>query len=184
VDVLISDHVADLRAPTPSAAIEMILPDQNEILILLDTYIDQMTQGFAQRIRQKEQHLYHLEMLLFQSAPLKKLEALENTFGRLHVEYTRVMKYLLIQKSYLPARIKEQFGETEYLYIQQQQALLGSMEKMIKMNDPRHQYKQGWARLFKEKHLVTLKEIEVEDRFILEDATVIMEAVCLNKKEI
>jgi len=36
VDTLISDFVADLRAPTPSAAMEMILPDISEIRYMLD----------------------------------------------------------------------------------------------------------------------------------------------------
>lgn len=36
VDTMISDFVADLRAPTPSAAMEMILPDSQEWLMRLD----------------------------------------------------------------------------------------------------------------------------------------------------
>jgi exodeoxyribonuclease VII large subunit len=37
IDVTISDQVADLRAPTPSAAGEMVVPDQREVVTLLQT---------------------------------------------------------------------------------------------------------------------------------------------------
>jgi len=50
VDFTISDFVADLRAPTPSAAIEMTLPDQNEIKAYLSQYVDRMHQTFLKRI--------------------------------------------------------------------------------------------------------------------------------------
>ncbi|WP_300899841.1 exodeoxyribonuclease VII large subunit, partial [uncultured Helicobacter sp.] len=36
IDTFISDFVADIRAPTPSAAMEILLPDKNEYLRLLD----------------------------------------------------------------------------------------------------------------------------------------------------
>jgi exodeoxyribonuclease VII large subunit len=32
IDWVISDYVADMRAPTPSAAMQMLLPDQNEFI--------------------------------------------------------------------------------------------------------------------------------------------------------
>lgn len=38
IDFTISDFVADLRAPTPSAAAEMIFPDKNELLRNLNDY--------------------------------------------------------------------------------------------------------------------------------------------------
>jgi exonuclease VII large subunit len=162
----------------------MILPDQNELLMLLETYTERLGEGFAQRVRQKEQQLRHMETLLSQSSPFRKLEEVENTFDRLSSEYERTIQYLLIQKGYLPSRLKDQFKEAEHLCIYRKQVQLENIEKTIKMYDPRQQHKQGWARLFKGKHLVTLKELKVEDRFILEDALVIMEAVCLSKKEI
>ncbi|MEJ2437275.1 MAG: exodeoxyribonuclease VII large subunit, partial [Sulfurovaceae bacterium] len=40
VDVMISDYVADLRAPTPSAAMEMILPSKEDVAISLDERFD------------------------------------------------------------------------------------------------------------------------------------------------
>lgn len=43
VDVTIADLVADVRAPTPSAAAEMVLPDQAEMHAALDTRRAQLT---------------------------------------------------------------------------------------------------------------------------------------------
>ncbi len=60
IDWVISDFVSDLRAPTPSAAMEMILPDTNELYMFLDSLQTQLLQTVSQKIFNKRQELNHL----------------------------------------------------------------------------------------------------------------------------
>jgi len=93
VDVLISDFVADLRAPTPSAAIEMILPDSQEILYTLDELIQRYRQHIEQKVHQSTQTLKHLEEILLRSSPFRRLGESHLEFKRLEEEFKRVMHY-------------------------------------------------------------------------------------------
>lgn len=62
VDFSISDFVADLRAPTPSAAAELISPDQHTLkqnLAALRNRLQQRSTYHLQRLSQKLDHLAH-----------------------------------------------------------------------------------------------------------------------------
>jgi len=62
IDFSISDFVADLRAPTPSAAAELISPDQQALrqqVSLLRSRLEQHARSLLQQFSQKLDHLAH-----------------------------------------------------------------------------------------------------------------------------
>ncbi len=57
VDVTISDWVADVRAPTPSAAAELVVPDQATLRTTLDNTTNYLPQLLRKRVRQVKTQL-------------------------------------------------------------------------------------------------------------------------------
>jgi exodeoxyribonuclease VII large subunit len=62
IDVTLSDLVADLRAPTPSAAAEMVVAAKNEFVARIDTLADRLAAGADRRVQAGFQALQRLEV--------------------------------------------------------------------------------------------------------------------------
>lgn len=73
VDFTIADFVADVRAPTPSAAAELITPDQDEVRSVIAGYQSELTSIVADRIRQARLHIQANERALQHLSPRVKL---------------------------------------------------------------------------------------------------------------
>ena len=69
-DTTIADFVSDIRAPTPSGAAEIVTPDQNELLKLLETLIERIENETNQYINSKSQSMDWLSKRLSQSSPI------------------------------------------------------------------------------------------------------------------
>jgi exodeoxyribonuclease VII large subunit len=61
IDYTIADFVADLRAPTPTAAAQMVVPDKAEIRARLTTLMARMTRAIAQLIDGKREEIDRVE---------------------------------------------------------------------------------------------------------------------------
>ena len=72
-DYTISDMVADHRAPTPSAAIEHIVPDQDELFAQLDSYDARLRTTIQNQLNSHETRIQELQTRL---APAQRKDAI------------------------------------------------------------------------------------------------------------
>ena len=74
-DFTIADFVADCRAPTPSAAAELAVPDTRELLFQLDGTLDRLTQLTDDACAARAQTVQSYAQRLHAASPLRTLDA-------------------------------------------------------------------------------------------------------------
>jgi exodeoxyribonuclease VII large subunit len=73
-DYTIADFVADLRAPTPSAAAELVVPDQQVLRATIQQHRQDLSQLTIQRLARSRREAEQARMLLSRSSPLMLID--------------------------------------------------------------------------------------------------------------
>ncbi|MBT8348378.1 MAG: exodeoxyribonuclease VII large subunit [Sulfurovum sp.] len=181
VDVMISDYVSDLRAPTPSAAMEMILPDSREILYTLAEISERFTYTIKQKLQHLVRELKHTEEIVLRSSPSRQLKETQMKFIRLEDELQRVIAYKLERFSSSLPEMYKNYRQNMVFILEQKSQYLEYIDKKLKMNDPKLQCRKGWAQTSIEGTTIELSAIKINQKFIIEDASTQIEALCLSK---
>jgi len=145
IDFALSDFVADIRAATPSNAIELALPDKTELLITLDTILDSLHEALKNKLFKKSQELSHIKELFKESSYLQKL----------------------YNQKEIVKNLKENLYNNIEFKLSQKKALLKNLIETYSQIDPSKHDKKGFAQILKDGKKVDLEELRVDDEFEL-----------------
>lgn len=161
IDITISDYVADLRAPTPTAAAELAVPDINTIITYLDTATSRSYNALNNIISVNYKKLDNIKNSYILSKPLSmyeiKEQKLDNLIDNLDKAITKTIdsvkvKLFTIKNSYI-------LNNPDMLYKYSGQKLNHIISKLEVLN-PLNTLNRGYAIVKKDnKVLSSIKNI-------------------------
>ena len=96
-DFTIADMVADLRAPTPSAAAELAVPEKEALLSTLAVLTDDLTNALIHGISHKRLQLSVLQQRLAAASPAQRQERMKAAVAALEVRMENAMQTTLLK---------------------------------------------------------------------------------------
>jgi len=146
VDFLISDFVADVRAATPSNAMEIALPDINEHRMYLDSLQEQLQSRLKNIISQKENELKNIYRHFEQNS-------LESKF-----------RFINEQISILKSNYKNYLSQ---IFNTKQNSLI-LLNEAYKNNHPNKKSLKGYAQISINNKIIELEDVKVNDTITLQ----------------
>ena len=161
-DFVISDFVADVRASTPSNAIEISTPNINDLRQYTDSIVNDFNQKFKTIFFQKEQLLKHIKSSFEQHSLSKRFELVRSSIDQLKQHLQRSFTQVIKIKSDDLNRLKNSF----------------------ELNHPSKKDKAGFVQLTKNKKVISIESLKIKDTIQLESSTTLIRCEVLDKKVI
>ena len=150
IDFALTDFVADVRAPTPSAAAELVSPDQSHLLERISRLRSALIQAQRARMQQVAPKLINLSQRLLALHPKRRLEQQQQRLDELQLRLTASIKRNVLsaqqQQQYLDKSLR-QLSPGKVLT--QQKQYISQLEQRLKQAQQQQlkQHKQRLAQL-------------------------------------
>ncbi|XQW84319.1 exodeoxyribonuclease VII large subunit [Thalassotalea piscium] len=105
IDTTLSDYVADLRAPTPSAAAELVSQDNSELITKIQTLTKRLLFLIKNQQTQKQQVVAQLSQRLTRVHPAAQLQLQQQKADELHSRLHSAINRQLLMKKQKPENL-------------------------------------------------------------------------------
>lgn len=184
IDFLISDEVSDLRAPTPSAAMQMILPDQNELLIYISQNMDHLNSMINEKIYRATQRISALVDSFRAHSIDQKIKIKKDDIVRLKESFAQSINYKLqILKSEIEP-INLRLNHRVQNILDQKRNVLTQLQNSIESQHPKYKNKKGFVQLSKNSKVIDLDVLKKDDQFEIMDEKLIVTSQVIKIKNI
>ncbi|MGR3911942.1 MAG: exodeoxyribonuclease VII large subunit [Candidatus Rhabdochlamydia sp.] len=177
-DFSISDFVADLRAPTPSAAAELVMKASEERLAALQAFQKRMDQIILHTLKISFQKIELIKKHPLFASPYALLESNAQRLDDYAREIDTAMMHLLHKKTLSVTALHRQYHAINpKLRITYLKEKLSQISSHLKSIDPKNLLKKGYSMLFRENSpsvIVSSTELHPNDsiRIVLHDGQV------------
>ncbi len=182
VDYMISDFVADVRAATPSNAIEIALPDINEHRIYLDSLVNEYNNRFKNILFNKQQELSNMKRLMEQNSIETKFSFIQTEINLLKSSFKTDLSQKILasqnELNLLNNSIKSGFSS----FVVKLQNQIDLLKSNFELNHPDKKDKNGFVQITKNNKIISLSELEIGDEVELQTPKYIASCT-LNKLE-
>ena len=184
IDTVISDYVADVRAATPSNAIEILLPERNELLIYLDTLRSSFDQRLAQILQNKSQLLSHLYSSFEQHSMQKRLDQQLELVKQLRDRFDHTVELKMQTFSNRLESIKREYPSAITSVLRNKENNLASLQNAYTSANPKLKSKTGFAQIVKDGKIVDIASLDKDQEFEAQSYDTILTAKVINKRKI
>ncbi len=170
IDYVISDFVADLRAPTPSAAMQMVLPDTNELYQNLDAIAQNYERTLKTKIANASQTLLHVRKLYDQNSIEQQIKQKKAEVAQLQARFAQTISFKIqnFTASLQPLHVRL-LHQMQTIF-SQKQSRLNSLKENLLASDPKKRVIEGFAQISKDGKVLSLEALHVDEDFELMNA--------------
>lgn len=165
IDWVISDYVADLRAPTPSAAMQMMLPDRNELMQTIDEMRYSSRHVMTQRLERKREQLVMMQEAFKRHGVEQRLEVQKDVIKELKERLTRQMSQRLEQSKRELSPLMERLTQSIEATLRQKQFMMTQLIEGLNANHPKNKNKSGFAQIARDGKVIDLDVLVAGERF-------------------
>lgn len=161
-DVAITDFAADVRAATPSNAMEIALPDMNDMRFYLDNLIQNFDATFLNFLSKSSRELEFLKKSFEQNSITSKLNFNQATLDNFKQNFDQTMKTILNLKQNELRFIKDNFA----------------------LNEPSKKIQIGFAQILKDSKIVKPSQLKIDDVVSIVFSDISFESKIISKHKI
>ena len=175
IDFTIADYVADLRAPTPTGAAEMAVPNQIDFYNFMNQVNLRLNKAMNNYIKTSKERLNTLKNSYVLKNPISMYQVKEQKFDMLYERLHLVMKNLLQnEKNNLSNRVEKISNLTSHLLENNQNKYIFLINKLEILN-PLLTIKRGYGIVkYNDKVITSVKNVAISNKIEvkLQDGTI------------
>jgi len=161
-DFVISDEVADIRASTPSNAIEISTPNINDLRLFVDNIYNEFQSKYRLILNNKTNDINNLKKNFEQHSFTAKFNFVQANINQIKNNLNQVYKHVLVNK----------------------QEYISSLANQYEYNNPKNKEKIGYVQISKNNKLVDMDSLKVDELFNIENTNYTYNCKIIAKEKI